>query len=152
MTITTPLSDPNSSLVEGWTALWNGDLSQAAFARLVVDDGWPISEVATRLQVFWPTVKRWVVAPAHVAEQDQPGDHEAVREPANTTAGRPSSACRTPPHRVLDGAPHPRHGSTQPGYRLCSGRLRARCMVIPVRHYSRRRGRGWVTKSEWQIL
>jgi hypothetical protein len=30
MTITTPLKDPNSSLVEGWTALWNGDLSQAA--------------------------------------------------------------------------------------------------------------------------
>jgi hypothetical protein len=30
MTITTPLNDPNSSLVEGWTALWNGDLSQAA--------------------------------------------------------------------------------------------------------------------------
>jgi hypothetical protein len=30
MTITTTLNDPNSSLVEGWTALWNGDLSQAA--------------------------------------------------------------------------------------------------------------------------
>lgn len=30
MTITTPLNDPNSSLVEGWTAWWNGDLSQAA--------------------------------------------------------------------------------------------------------------------------
>lgn len=29
-------------------------------ARLVVDAGWPISEVATRLQVSWPTVKRWV--------------------------------------------------------------------------------------------
>jgi transposase-like protein len=29
-------------------------------ARLVVDDGWPISEVAARFQVFWPTVKRWV--------------------------------------------------------------------------------------------
>ena len=29
-------------------------------ARLVVDDGWPISEVATRFQVSWPTVKRWV--------------------------------------------------------------------------------------------
>ena len=28
-------------------------------ARLVVDDGWPISEVATRFQVSWPTVKRW---------------------------------------------------------------------------------------------
>ncbi len=29
-------------------------------ARLVVDDGWPISEIAARFQVSWPTVKRWV--------------------------------------------------------------------------------------------
>ncbi len=30
-------------------------------ARLIVDDeGWPNSEVAARLQVSWPTVKRWV--------------------------------------------------------------------------------------------
>lgn len=29
-------------------------------ARLVVDDGWSISEVAARFQVSWPTVKRWV--------------------------------------------------------------------------------------------
>jgi transposase len=29
-------------------------------ARLVVEDGWPISEVAARFQVPWPTVKRWV--------------------------------------------------------------------------------------------
>ena len=28
-------------------------------ASLVVDDGWPISEVAARFQVSWPTVKRW---------------------------------------------------------------------------------------------
>lgn len=28
-------------------------------ARLV-DAGWPISEVAARFQVSWPTVKRWV--------------------------------------------------------------------------------------------
>ncbi len=25
-------------------------------ARLVADDGWPISEVAARFQVSWPTV------------------------------------------------------------------------------------------------
>lgn len=30
--------------------------------RLVVHEGWPISEVAARFQVTWPTVKRWVVA------------------------------------------------------------------------------------------
>lgn len=29
-------------------------------ARLVVNDGWTISEVAGRFQVSWPTVKRWV--------------------------------------------------------------------------------------------
>ena len=28
-------------------------------ARLVVEDGWPISEVAARFQVSWPTVRRW---------------------------------------------------------------------------------------------
>ncbi|MBM7816105.1 transposase [Brevibacterium paucivorans] len=28
-------------------------------ARLVVDEGWPISEIAARFQVSWPTVKRW---------------------------------------------------------------------------------------------
>lgn len=27
-------------------------------ARLVADDGYPISEVAARFQVSWPTVKR----------------------------------------------------------------------------------------------
>ncbi len=27
--------------------------------RLVVDEGWPISEVAARFQVSWPTAKRW---------------------------------------------------------------------------------------------
>lgn len=29
-------------------------------AKLVVDDGSPISEVTARFQVSWPTVKRWV--------------------------------------------------------------------------------------------
>lgn len=28
-------------------------------AQLVVDHGWPISEVAARFQVAWPTAKRW---------------------------------------------------------------------------------------------
>lgn len=30
-------------------------------AQLVVDEHWPISEVAARFQVSWPTVKRWVL-------------------------------------------------------------------------------------------
>ena len=29
-------------------------------AQLVADNGWPISKVAARFQVSWPTVKRWV--------------------------------------------------------------------------------------------
>ena len=29
------------------------------FAQLVVDESWPVSEVAARFQVSWPTVKRW---------------------------------------------------------------------------------------------
>ena len=29
-------------------------------AQLVVEDGYPISEVAARFQCSWPTVKRWV--------------------------------------------------------------------------------------------
>ena len=29
-------------------------------ARLVVEEGYPISEVAARFQCSWPTVKRWV--------------------------------------------------------------------------------------------
>lgn len=28
-------------------------------ARMVVDDGWPIAEVAARFQISWPTVKGW---------------------------------------------------------------------------------------------
>ncbi len=28
-------------------------------AQLVVDDGWPVSDVAARFQVSWTTVKRW---------------------------------------------------------------------------------------------
>ncbi|MDO4792453.1 MAG: helix-turn-helix domain-containing protein, partial [Buchananella hordeovulneris] len=30
-----------------------------AVARLVVDDGYSVSEVAARFQCSWPTVKRW---------------------------------------------------------------------------------------------
>ncbi|GAB3625084.1 hypothetical protein GCM10027418_31710 [Mariniluteicoccus endophyticus] len=28
-------------------------------AQLVVDESWPVREVAARFQVSWPTVKRW---------------------------------------------------------------------------------------------
>ncbi len=28
-------------------------------ARLIVDQGWPIARAAERMQVAWPTAKRW---------------------------------------------------------------------------------------------
>lgn len=63
-------------------------------ARLVVDDGWPISEVAARFQVWWPTVKRWVAIPGRpvdarpilaatpLAEQNQRGDQSPLHHPS----------------------------------------------------------------------
>lgn len=44
-------------------------------ARLVVEDGWPISEVAARFPVSWPTVKRWT---------DREGPAKSTGPPANT--------------------------------------------------------------------
>jgi hypothetical protein len=50
-------------------------------ARLVVDDRWPISEVAARFQVSWPTVKRWV-------------DRYLAGEPMHDRSSRPKSSPR----------------------------------------------------------
>ena len=48
-------------------------------ARLVVHEGWPISEVAARFQVTWPTVKRWV-------------DRYRAGEPMHDRSSRPKSS------------------------------------------------------------
>ncbi len=48
-------------------------------ARLVVEEGWPISEVAARFQVSWPTVKRWV-------------DRYLAGEPMQDRSSRPKSS------------------------------------------------------------
>ena len=48
-------------------------------ARLVVDEGWPISEVAARFQVTWPTVKRWA-------------DRYRAGEPMHDRSSRPKSS------------------------------------------------------------
>ncbi len=48
-------------------------------ARLVVEDGQPISEVAARFQVSWPTVKRWV-------------DRYLAGESMNDRSSRPKSS------------------------------------------------------------
>ncbi|WP_293696866.1 IS481 family transposase [uncultured Agrococcus sp.] len=45
----------------------------------LVEEGWPISEVAARFQVSWPTVKRWV-------------DRYRVGEPMQDRSSRPKSS------------------------------------------------------------
>lgn len=44
------MSHPNSALTPR---------HRLKVAQLVVEEGWPISEVAARFQVSWPTAKRW---------------------------------------------------------------------------------------------
>ncbi|HIW66559.1 MAG TPA: IS481 family transposase [Candidatus Dietzia merdigallinarum] len=48
-------------------------------AQLVVEECWPISEVAARFQVSWPTVKRWV-------------DRYRAGEPMRDRSSRPKSS------------------------------------------------------------
>jgi transposase-like protein len=89
-------------------------------ARLVIEDGWPISEVAARFQVSWPTVKRWAdrylagepmqdrsSRPKSSPNKTSIEDNEAVREPTNAPEGR-AGATRAPArHRPVHGPPHP---------------------------------------------
>lgn len=54
-------------------------------AQLVVDHGWPISEVAARFQVSWPTVKRWAdryAADETMADRSSRPHHQPGRTPA----------------------------------------------------------------------
>ena len=54
-------------------------------AQLVVDQGWPISEVAARFQVSWPTVKRWAdryAAGDSMADRSSRPHHQPLRTPA----------------------------------------------------------------------
>lgn len=54
-------------------------------AQLVVDQGWPISEVAARFQVSWPTVKRWADRYAAGESMDDRSSRPH-RQPARTPA------------------------------------------------------------------
>ena len=56
-------------------------------AQLVVEDGWPISEVAARFQVSWPTVKRWV-------------DRDLAGESMNDRTSRPKTSPNETPKTV----------------------------------------------------
>ena len=85
-------------------------------AQLVVDEHWPISEVAARFQVSWPTVKRWVLrylagesmqdrflTSAQLAAQDRRQDHSALHQ-APTSATRRTCTTGLPAgHRRLHG-------------------------------------------------
>jgi len=53
-------------------------------AQLVVDQGFPVSEVAARFQVAWPTVKRWVDryrAGAPMTDRSSRPHHQPARTP-----------------------------------------------------------------------
>lgn len=97
-------------------------------ARLVVDDGWPISEVAARFQVSWPTVKRWVDRYlAGESMQDRSSrprrsptktpkavTKRCVSQPAAASARGAGPARRETRHRPIDGAPNPTIGPIEP--------------------------------------
>lgn len=70
-------------------------------ARLVVDDGWPISEVAARFQVSWPTVKRWVEQ-YRVGQSMQDRSSRPHHSP-NKTSAKTSRRCITLRLRLREG-------------------------------------------------
>ena len=78
-------------------------------ARLVVDDGWPISEVAARLQVSWPTVKRW-------AERYRSGEPMSDRSSRPRTSPAKTSTATT--KRCISLRLRLREGPVQPAPRL----------------------------------
>lgn len=53
-------------------------------ARLVVDEGWPINEIAAGFQVPWPTVKRWVDRYLSGELEDVYHHHQTVSAAADT--------------------------------------------------------------------
>ncbi len=59
--------------------------------RLVVDEGWPISEVAARFQVSWPTVKRW--ADRYRAGQSMPDRSSRPHRSPNKTDAKTAKRC-----------------------------------------------------------
>ena len=60
-------------------------------AQLVVDDGWPISEVAARFQVSWPTVKRW--ADRHRAGESMQDRSSRPHHSPNKTSPKVTRRC-----------------------------------------------------------
>ena len=93
-------------------------------ARLVVEEGWPISEVAARFQVSWPTVKRWVDRRADPPIRTRPpwlararGRQEAREHPR-----RWGLAIRRATSRIEESCRHSRQAEeqvAQPQARVC---------------------------------
>ena len=70
-------------------------------AQLVVEDGWPISEVAARFQVPWPTVKRWV--DRYRAGEPMHDRSSKPRHSPNRTAPKVVKRCVSLPMRLREG-------------------------------------------------
>ncbi|WP_049160249.1 helix-turn-helix domain-containing protein, partial [Micrococcus luteus] len=70
-------------------------------ARLVVEDGWPISEVAARFQVSWPTVKRW--ADRYLAGESMEDRSSRPRVSPNKTPKTVTKRCVSLRMRLREG-------------------------------------------------
>ena len=65
------------------------ELGRLRLARLVVDQGWPIARAAERMQVAWPTAKRWAdryraLGPAGMVDRSSRPHHSPHTTPAPT--------------------------------------------------------------------
>ena len=78
-------------------------------ARLVVDEGWPVSEVAARFQVSWPTVKRW-------ADRYRAG--ESMQDRSSRPHHSPSKTSARVTRRCIQLRLRLREGPVQLSYRL----------------------------------
>jgi len=70
-------------------------------ARLVVEDGWPISEVAARFQVSWSTVKRWV--DRYLAGESMQDRSSRPRTSPNKTSKHVTKRCVSLRMRLREG-------------------------------------------------
>ena len=111
-------------------------------ARLVVEERWPINEVAARFQVSWPTVKRWV---------DRYLAGESMEDRSSRPQTSPNKTSRAVTKRCISLRMRLREGPVQLAARLgiapstvhrilCSARLHrlsyiARATSEPIRRY-----------------
>lgn len=77
--------------------------------RLVVDEGWTVSEFAARFQVSWPTVKRW-------ADRYRAG--ESMQDRSSRPHHSPNKTSHTTAKRCIQLRLRLREGPVQLSYRL----------------------------------